>query len=153
MAYRQDFTLAGKVHNSSQNVICICTDQSVSPAPKKPVELWSCQTEKGHAINTVSYNLKRGFWKGHLCISCNTMHTFVTEEMLMSAETVNAAFMSDLGGRIGKKDIKIKQGNFVSVFNITLLKAILFLLSFLFSIVLFCALSSARCLCWRCKKS
>lgn len=32
----------------------------------------------------------------------------------MSAETVNAAFMSDLGG---KKEIKIKQGHLVIMFN------------------------------------
>lgn len=31
----------------------------------------------------------------------------------MSAETVNAAFMSDLGGKVGKKEIKIKLGHLV----------------------------------------
>ncbi|XP_065143183.1 complement factor B-like [Paramisgurnus dabryanus] len=33
------------------------------------------------------------------------------EEMLLSADTVNAAFMSDIGGKIKQKNIKIKQGN------------------------------------------
>nr|XP_055035658.1 complement factor B-like [Misgurnus anguillicaudatus] len=33
------------------------------------------------------------------------------EEMLLSADTVNAAFMSDIGGKIEQKDITIKRGN------------------------------------------
>lgn len=35
----------------------------------------------------------------------------------MNADIVNAAFKSDLGGKIGNKEIKIKQGNLVIIFN------------------------------------
>lgn len=37
-------------------IVYVCTGQSASPAPRKPVELWDFQIEKERAENIVSYN-------------------------------------------------------------------------------------------------